>query len=106
MYESPIQVIYKDVEWQLEANIVSAMQKVEVIVDREELIKALTYDRDQYEKGYEDGRKAAERKRSFWEVRQYGTSAYTVCHNCGNGGSGRYCWYCGAFMDNAEEIRS
>lgn len=105
MYESPIQVIYKDVEWQLEANIVNALQKVEVIVDREELIKALAYDRDQYKKGYEDGRKAAERKRGWWEVRHYGNSEYTVCSICGNVGSGRYCWYCGTFMDNAEEIR-
>lgn len=33
-----------------------AIRKVGVNVDKSELIKALQYDRDQYAKGYEDGK--------------------------------------------------
>ena len=33
-----------------------AIRKVGVNVDKEELIKALQYDRNQYTKGYEDGK--------------------------------------------------
>ena len=40
---------------QLEGEVMKAVQKVGVTVDKEELLKALKYDREQYEKGYRDG---------------------------------------------------
>ena len=62
MYESPIEVIYKDLQMQIkeqfENQVYEAVQQCEVHVDKEELIKALQYDRRQYEKGYEDGLKS------------------------------------------------
>ena len=62
MYESPIDVIYNDIQIQViehtEEQIYEAIQQCDIHVDKEELIKALQYDRKQYEKGYEDGRKA------------------------------------------------
>ncbi len=36
--------------------VMKAVRKVGVNVDKGELIKALQYDRDQYTKGYEDGK--------------------------------------------------
>jgi hypothetical protein len=36
--------------------VMKAIRKVGVNVDKGELIKALQYDRDQYTKGYEDGK--------------------------------------------------
>ena len=36
--------------------VMKAIRKVGVNVDKEELIKALQYDRNQYAKGYEDGK--------------------------------------------------
>ena len=36
--------------------VMKAIRKVGVNVDKGELIKALQYDRNQYEKGYEDGK--------------------------------------------------
>lgn len=39
-----------------EKMVMKAIRKVGVNVDKGELIKALQYDRNQYEKGYEDGK--------------------------------------------------
>ena len=39
-----------------EKMIMKAIREVGVNVDKEELIKALQYDRNQYTKGYEDGK--------------------------------------------------
>lgn len=61
MYESPIKIIsdnfYRSLNTQLEDEIMKAVYKVGITVDRDELIRALKYDRDQYEKGYEDARR-------------------------------------------------
>ena len=55
-YQSPIEVIYNDIEYHFEDAVFKAIQKVDIKVDRNELIKALEYDRAQYDKGYADGR--------------------------------------------------
>ena len=61
MYEAPIEIvkcventIKKENEF-IENDVYSRILKVGVNVDKEELIKALQYDRGQYTKGYEDG---------------------------------------------------
>ena len=58
-YESPITRIMGDIQTQIiqegENQVFQAVQKCDVKVDRKELIKALQYDRGQYEKGYKDG---------------------------------------------------
>lgn len=55
MYESPIEVVYKDLQTKVENDMFTAIQEYGISVDKEELIKALQYDRGQYEKGYHDG---------------------------------------------------
>ena len=54
-YESPISVILDEVSSRIkeaeEDQILRVVQSVGVKVDKEELIKALEYDRDQYERG-------------------------------------------------------
>ena len=55
MYKSPIDIIYGQMETQTEGTILKAIQRVGVDVDKDELVKALKYDRDQYRKGFEDG---------------------------------------------------
>ena len=61
MYESPIELIVKDtyqkILKQREENIFKAILETGVKVDKEELLKALKYDREQYKKGYIDGAK-------------------------------------------------
>lgn len=64
MYESPIQItqigehISTELSEQEEEYIFSVVKRLYVDVDRDELIKALAYDRGQYDKGYLDGRAA------------------------------------------------
>lgn len=59
MYKSPID-IYNEIQTQIvqedEKMIMEAIRKAGVNVDKAELIKALRYDRNQYTKGYEDGK--------------------------------------------------
>lgn len=58
-YESPIEMTVGDLQTQIvregENEVVKAIQKIDIHVNREELIRALEYDRRQYEKGFEDG---------------------------------------------------
>lgn len=58
MYESPIEMIMEDIQTQIvkqqENDIYQAVQRYGIVIDKEELIKALQYDREQYTKGYKD----------------------------------------------------
>lgn len=56
MYKSPIEIIYGQMETQIEGDILRAVQSYYPNVDKEELLRALQYDRNQYEKGYADGK--------------------------------------------------
>ena len=67
MYEAPIELIkmqndmmmdiHRKLAEEQETYIMQSVEKVGVNVNREELIKALAYDREQYVKGYADGMK-------------------------------------------------
>lgn len=54
MYKSPIEIIHGQLETQLEGEVLKAVQKCGVDVDKDELIRALNDDRQQYEQGYKD----------------------------------------------------
>jgi len=54
-YESPIRMIVGEMQTKMEADTMSVIQRYGIDVDKDELIKALNYDRGQYEKGYQDG---------------------------------------------------
>ena len=53
-YQSPVDLILSEMNLRMEGEIFKAVQNVGVNVDRDELLKALRYDRDQYQKGYAD----------------------------------------------------
>jgi tetrahydromethanopterin S-methyltransferase subunit A len=55
MYEGPINMICGELQMHLEGETLKAVQNFGVDVNKEELIKALQYDREQYRKGYKDG---------------------------------------------------
>ena len=64
MYESPINLtfiddmvknIVKQQKEQTEQWVMESIRKLGIDITKEELIKALQYDREQYEKGYQDG---------------------------------------------------
>lgn len=59
MYKSPIEIICGDIQKQLDNDIYRVTQKYDIKVDKNELIQALQYDRNQYDKGYTDGHRDA-----------------------------------------------
>ncbi len=55
MYESVVRIIHDDLRIKQEESVMTVIQNLGIDVNKEELIKALQYDRDQYDKGYADG---------------------------------------------------
>lgn len=59
-YESPFGIMYDNIQYRVETELerclLQAAFKVGITVDKQELLRALDYDRDQYRKGYADGR--------------------------------------------------
>lgn len=54
-YESPIELIASEISSHMDENIMRAVQEVGIVVHKAELIQALRYDRDSYNKGYNQG---------------------------------------------------
>lgn len=99
--------------------------RMEFEVDREELLKALNYDRNQYEKGFEDGMRAGRTARNAstadteavrygqWEeMDEYPFASIYACSECGRSitvspceslSDYPYC-HCGAKMKNPDEL--
>ena len=77
-YESPITFVSNSFQTQLEGDVLKAILSYGVIVDKEELIKALKYDREQYTVGFNHGYwmsveernsvKRATADEIFWEI--------------------------------------
>ena len=57
-YKSPVEVIRHEMQMRVENDVMKAIQQHDIYVDKNELIKALEYDRDQYVKGFVDGCKS------------------------------------------------
>lgn len=61
-YESPVEIICRGFTAKLEGALMEAIHTYGISVDKDELIKALQYDRNQYEKGFADGWRLHESK--------------------------------------------
>ena len=61
-YDSPIKIIATQMEAKMENDILTAVQHFDINVNKDELIKALDYDRKQYEAGYQAGYQAGYEK--------------------------------------------
>ena len=110
MYNSPIEMSYsfsdsfaQRFSEDMDKLVLTACFDVGVKLDKAELIKALEYDRDQYEKGYRDGKKDAVNY-AYWNKRGDEWAFPYDCSNCGHGVQRRtpYCPFCGAIMDKEE----
>lgn len=130
MYKSPIEIIeINDIVNEIVDDIngkfdkaVMAEVKACVNVDKEELIKALNYDRAQYEKGYNDGKLEAVVHGHWNKIanNNWGVVDGYQCSACGEECSSpdwvidevdedyvismmHYCYNCGAKMDEAQD---
>lgn len=65
-YQSPVQLLQSRLATEIDDNILKAVHNVGVEVDKDELIRALQYDRGQYAAGYLAGREAA--NHGYWMV--------------------------------------
>lgn len=54
MYKSPIQILTEEPQFDIDGEICRCVRNMGIEVDKEELTRALCYDRGQYEKGYND----------------------------------------------------
>lgn len=81
MYESPIKIIVSKLCTKLESDCVKSVQSYGFDVDKEELAKALNYDREQYEKGHKDGyNKAIDDFKNKWDSRVM--DLIRLCEDC------------------------
>ena len=110
-YESPIVTelmtkIERNIERDTEDNLMYMVnQSIGYKIDKEELQKALNYDRDQYNKGYEDAKRQYQRPKSRWLTVSLGR---VLCENCTYVNDPwfkyfDYCPNCGADMKEDEE---
>lgn len=116
MYEPVANFIQRRAETFIEEELLRVTQEMGLDVNREELLKALKYDRGQYEKGYEDGCRDS-RKHGRWIPIQYdgyadGHPVWDLweCSECreeyeseGDPPPHNYCPNCGAKMDGGNE---
>lgn len=104
MYESPIAIIEQKILNEQKKQLKNALMyeirtNYQIDVDKDELIRALQYDREQYEKGYQDG-KAAMKKTGKWLINSDGY--YPYCSQCKYEPKEmtRYCPNCGVEMND------
>lgn len=85
-YISPIEIIHTELRTQIENDVYKAVQQYGIIVDKDELIKALRYDRAQYEAGYLDGWHSAFNIKWISVLERLPTKSgkYLVCTKNGN----------------------
>ena len=75
-YRSPIDICVG--QWEM-------TMEVDIQVDMDELIKALRYDRDQYNKGYEDAVREHRRPTGHWKMIFHdGNFKWIECSSCGH----------------------
>lgn len=59
MYKSPIEIITEQIRVEQEDGVMRAVLRAGFNVDKPELQRALQYDREQYEKGFQEGKASA-----------------------------------------------
>ena len=112
-YESPIEIVCREMKNQLENDVYSVVQSYGIKVDKGELINALEYDRNQYKQGYADAKAELERKKGEWidgmlyydfDESEWEKVKCSVCENFVtkqifyHDNKYHYCPYCGADM--------
>ena len=126
-YQSPIKINEAPSEFrrkvqeandnQMEQHILEEVRKIGIIVHKDELLRALSYDRDQYQQGYSAGRASAFRH-GRWVEQPCPNGGHFNCSICNHEVSvptselidprdyecylDDFCGHCGAQMDATE----
>ena len=101
-YQSPITMIAQEIETQIENDCVKVVKRYGFDVDAKELYKALKYDREQYQKGYEDAKRDYARPTGKWIKDDNGLIGCSHCHIAWLRGKTAFCPNCGADMRGEE----
>lgn len=99
-YNSPIEIVVKELQTKMENQTIQIIQSYGISIDKNKLIMALNYDREQYEKGYMDGENARLNigvKPSLIDKRWHCGSCFTAI-----GRFWKYCQNCGQKIDRSE----
>lgn len=84
-YISPISILSSEIDMCIENDILKCVSRYGINIDKEELVKALNYDRDQYMKGYAAGKALSNVTFSEWvwdaAAIDWGIGAW-VCKRC------------------------
>lgn len=119
-YVPPVEISFeKEISKKITADFDGAVtreiqREYKLNVDKDELIRALQYDRGQYDKGYQDGYKAGyekgKQKHGHWIKEKHERPICSVCGSEGFlsivdsiTGDFPYCTWCGAKMDEEAE---
>ena len=94
-YKSPIEIIMGQMRMEHENEIYRAVQSYGVNVDKEELIRALQYDRGQFEAGYRARDKEIVRCKDCKHAQFMSSCSRYMCHKVGGSmrNSDDYCNY-------------
>ena len=90
MYESPIKIIYWQMQTQMEGDILKAVMRTDIQVDKEELLRALQYDRAQYERGFAAGYMNAQQELVRCKDCKHYMTFHCTCDGCCISDN----WYC------------
>lgn len=114
-YQSPLELFSKEMEpfplveqinKGIDDFVVRSVVNVGLNIDKAELLKALRYDRQQYEKGYADAKAKYKPAHTAWiyqTVKWKAGIPFAVCDACKQFGPvGVYCSNCGAFAGEEE----
>ena len=87
-YQSPIELILGDLQTQIEDNCLKAVQSYGFNIDKDELRKALEYDRGQYDKGYAAALERYKRPSGEWieletNPPDFFDHRFYICSKCG-----------------------
>lgn len=92
-YKPIIEMVWGQMQTEYDGAVMKAIQKCDVVVDKERLIAALKFDRQQYEHGYHDAM-----EHNFASAIIDG-EGYERCSGCGEHETGlryfRFCPHCG-----------
>ena len=103
-YQSPIELIMGNLQTHFEDNCLKAVQSYGFNIDKEELRKALEYDRGQYAKGYAAARERYKRPQGEWiKDSDNGLIACSHCHTICLYRKMDFCPDCGADMRGVSE---